>query len=44
MAGRRTIGAVVTALATALLPWQSASADAAPAAAPPPGALPSLRQ
>ncbi|WP_406735544.1 family 20 glycosylhydrolase [Streptomyces sp. NBC_01108] len=44
MARRRTIGVVVAALAAALLPWQSASADAAPAAVPPPEVLPSLRQ
>lgn len=41
---RRTIGAVVTALAAALLPWQTAAAQAAPATAPPPEVLPTLRQ
>lgn len=45
MTGRRTIGAVVAALAATLLPLQSASAeDGAAAAAPPPEVLPSLRQ
>ncbi|HEY9329002.1 MAG TPA: family 20 glycosylhydrolase [Streptomyces sp.] len=45
MARRRTIGAVVAALAATLLPLQSASAeDGAAAAAPPPEVLPSLRQ
>lgn len=45
MAKRRTIGAVVAALAATLLPLQSASAqDGAAAAAPPPEVLPSLRQ
>ncbi|MFJ5719390.1 family 20 glycosylhydrolase [Streptomyces sp. NPDC093149] len=43
MARRRTIGAVVAALAAALLPWQSAAAEDA-TAAPPPEVLPSLRQ
>ncbi|WP_330313632.1 family 20 glycosylhydrolase [Streptomyces sp. NBC_00523] len=43
-ARRRTIGAVVTALAAALLPWQTAAAQAAPATAPPPEVLPTLRQ
>ncbi|MFG2567826.1 family 20 glycosylhydrolase [Streptomyces sp. NPDC048567] len=43
-ARRRTIGAVVTALAAALLPWQTAPAQAAPATAPPPEVLPTLRQ
>lgn len=43
-ARRRTIGAVVAALAATLLPWQSASAREATAAAPPPEVLPSLRQ
>ncbi|MGW0935467.1 family 20 glycosylhydrolase [Streptomyces sp. NPDC002666] len=45
MAKRRTIGAVVAALAATLLPLQSASAeDGEAAAAPPPEVLPSLRQ
>ncbi|MFF2405671.1 hypothetical protein [Streptomyces sp. NPDC058092] len=35
---------MVAALAAALLPWQSASADDALAAAAPPEVLPSLRQ
>lgn len=39
----RTIGAVVAALAAALLPWQSAAAVEGPAAAPPPEVLPTLR-
>ncbi|ROQ66154.1 hexosaminidase [Streptomyces sp. 840.1] len=43
-AGRRTIGAVVAALAATLLPWQSAAAVDGPGAAPPPEVLPSLRQ
>ncbi|MFG2672007.1 family 20 glycosylhydrolase [Streptomyces sp. NPDC048445] len=43
-ARRRTIGAVVAALAATLLPWQSAAAVDGPAAAPPPEVLPSLRQ
>ncbi|WP_237694259.1 family 20 glycosylhydrolase [Streptomyces sp. SID2563] len=43
-ARRRTIGAVVAALAAALLPWQTAPAQAAPATAPPPEVLPTLRQ
>ncbi|WP_237498398.1 MULTISPECIES: glycoside hydrolase family 20 zincin-like fold domain-containing protein [unclassified Streptomyces] len=41
-ARRRTIGAVVAALAATLLPWQTAAADEAPAA--PPEVLPTLRQ
>ncbi|MEU2249953.1 family 20 glycosylhydrolase [Streptomyces sp. NPDC019224] len=41
---RRTIGAVVAALAATLLPWQTASAEEAPAQAAPPEVLPSLRQ
>ncbi|MEU1345908.1 family 20 glycosylhydrolase [Streptomyces sp. NPDC005795] len=45
MAKRRTVGAVVAALAAALLPLQSASAESGAAtAAPPPEVLPSLRQ
>ncbi|MER5616793.1 family 20 glycosylhydrolase [Streptomyces sp. NPDC002215] len=44
MTRRRTIGAVVAALAAALLPWQSASAGDAASAAPLPEVLPSLRQ
>lgn len=45
MAKRRTVGAVVAALAATLLPLQSASAEnAATAASPPPEVLPSLRQ
>ncbi|WP_261991701.1 family 20 glycosylhydrolase [Streptomyces sp. OR43] len=45
MTGRRTIGAVVAALAATLLPLQGASAeDGAAATAPPPEVLPSLRQ
>lgn len=45
MARRRITGAVVAALAAALLPLQSASAQDGPAAAaPPPEVLPSLRQ
>ncbi|WP_406284183.1 family 20 glycosylhydrolase [Streptomyces sp. NBC_00209] len=43
-ARRRTIGVVVAALAAALLPWQTASAQEAPATAPPPEVLPTLRQ
>ncbi|WP_241836558.1 family 20 glycosylhydrolase [Streptomyces sp. CB01249] len=43
-ARRRAIGAVVAALAAALLPWQTAPAQAAPATAPPPEVLPTLRQ
>ncbi|MEV5602211.1 family 20 glycosylhydrolase [Streptomyces sp. NPDC052299] len=43
-ARRRTIGAVVAALAATLLPWQTASAEEAGATAPPPEVLPSLRQ
>ncbi|MGW2845613.1 family 20 glycosylhydrolase [Streptomyces sp. NPDC001108] len=42
--GRRTIGALVVALAAALLPWQSASATDSPTTAAPPEVLPSLRQ
>ncbi|MFF1839343.1 beta-N-acetylhexosaminidase, partial [Streptomyces sp. NPDC058231] len=44
MARRRTIGAVVTALAAALLPWQSAAAQTGSTAAAPPEVLPTLRQ
>ncbi len=44
MARRRTIGAVVTALAAALLPWQSAAAEGGSAAAAPPEVLPTLRE
>lgn len=44
MAKRRTIGAVVTALAATLLPLQSASAEDGAADAAPPEVLPSLRQ
>lgn len=44
MARRRTIGAVVTALAAALLPWQSAAAESGSAAAAPPEVLPTLRE
>ncbi|MFE9778492.1 family 20 glycosylhydrolase [Streptomyces sp. NPDC005775] len=45
MAKRRTVGAVVAALAAALLPLQSASAESGAATAtPPPEVLPSLRQ
>ncbi|WP_256332729.1 glycoside hydrolase family 20 zincin-like fold domain-containing protein [Streptomyces sp. 2131.1] len=41
-ARRRTVWAVVAALAATLLPWQTAAADEAPAA--PPEVLPTLRQ
>ncbi len=44
MARRRTIGAVVTALAAALLPWQSAAAQTGSASSAPPEVLPTLRQ